>query len=368
MATAKTASPEPLPWVSLPEELYEQTATALVTFSHKTINSNIPAGGIRLSPAQGLKLPYVSARTLLGAGQALPLDYVANSGKTATAVKQLHQVDENRSSAPAEESRLLQEILLKASKVGREIGTQAVSIRARQLLLPKGDGHYVAVTPLSAGGVSRIIRKLSREHEELRREHPDGDQSGLQRIPVAVFGLGGAKSQNVGALAKSMQRPLVFFAPHEDREIKAALALHFQGAPIRLPRVLLRGFRDWSQACRSRNEGKIPTDMHTRDEEIEHVRQMVQAVLDQGEEARQRLLAHLDVLPSGGVPLISAEANPVARGLVDPDLRDKDWPRAFAEVLARHIADHRFGDDRGEFQFDQDDRNALQRMIEEVVR
>lgn len=360
----KSDAAEPPEWVALPHELYAATCAELVTFSHKTINSNAPPGGIRLAPEQGLKLPYVSARTLLGAGETPALDYVANAGKTATVVKQLNQLREGIATAPADEAKRILATLGKATAQGAQIGIDKVSLRARQLLLPR-QGGYVAVTPLTSGGVNRKLRAKVRQHNDHLREVPDEN---LRRIPVAVFGLGGSNPQNVGSLVRDMQRPLVFFAPPESRQLRAALALHFQGVRIRLPRSLLRGFRDWCADCRRRNGDLIPTNMDTRDEEITHIRNIARAILSQGETARQRLLAHRDVLPAGGVPLVSAEADPVARGLVDPDLRDKDWPRAFALRLAGLIADYRFGDGKEEFQFEQADIFELQAMIEEVAR
>ncbi|WP_194786564.1 hypothetical protein [Rhodocyclus gracilis] len=360
----KSVAAEPPKWVALPHDLYATTCAELVTFSHKTANSNAPPGGIRLAPEQALKLPYVSARTLLGVGEVPALDYVANAGKTATVVKQLNQLREGVATAPANEATRILATLAAATAQGAQIGTDKVSLRARQLLLPR-QGGYVSVTPLTSGGVNRKLRTKVRQHNEHLREVPDEN---LRRIPVAIFGLGGSNPQNVGSLVRDMQRPLVFFAPTENRQLKAVLALHFQGVRMRLPRPLLRGFRDWYADCRRRHGGRIPTNMDSRDEEIVHVRAIARAILAQGDAARQRLLAQRDVLPAGGSPLVSAEADPVARGLVDPELRDKEWPRAFALRLARLIADYRFGDGKDEFQFEQADIFELQAMIEEVVR
>ena len=255
-------------------------------------------------------------------------------------------------------------MLARSTARGVQIGTDKVSLRARQLLLPR-QGGYVSATPMTAGGVSQAVRTKVRQHNERVKEAQD---ESLRRIPVAVFGLGGSNPQNVGSLVRDMQRPLVFFAPTENRELKAILALHFQGVRIRLPRPLLRSFRDWCTDCRRRNGGRIPTNMDTRDEEIAHIGGIARVVLAQGEAARERLLAHRDALPAGGVPLVSAEADPLARGLVDPDLRDGDWPQAFAARLAALIADYRFGDGNEEFQFEQADIFQLQAMIEEVAR
>ncbi|WP_418647981.1 type I-F CRISPR-associated protein Csy1 [Thauera butanivorans] len=367
----KAAAEAPPEWIVLPHALYAETCARLVTFSHKTANSNAPPGGIRLSASQALKLPYVSARTLLGAGETPALDYVANAGKTATAVKQLNQLREGSATAPPDEARQLLAMLAEATAQGCEIATHKVSMRARQLLLPGPDGAYRAVTPLSAGGVSRRIRETVRTHNErvheLQREKAPGSEH-LQRIPLAILGLGGSNPQNVGSLVRDMQRPLVCFAPAENRQIKVALALHFQGLGIRLPREPMNAFRAWSTACRARNGGRIATDMRTRDEEIAHVRVIARAVLAQGAQARRRLLDHRDMLPAGGTPLVCAQADAVARGLIAPELRERHWPRAFAERLARLIADYRFDDGREEFHFDQADLYAIQDMIEEVVR
>lgn len=367
MARAKkTSTPEAPEWVVLPADLYAKTCAELVTFSHKTVNSNAPPGGIRLSADQGLKLPYVSARTLIAAGERLPLDYIANAGKTATVVKQLGQLQEGISTAPAADASQILSVLAETTATGAQFGTARVSMRARQLLLPRSNG-YVAVTPLSAGGVSRKIRTEVREHNERARE-TDGQDGKLRRIPLAVFGLGGSNPQNVGSLVRDMQRPLVSFAPTENRQLKAILALHFRGIRIWLPRDLMIDFRAWCADCRQRNGGRIPTNMSTRDEEIEHVRRIALAVLAQGEAARKRLLAQRDLLPAGGKPLVSAHADPVAQGLVDPELRGRDWPHAFAARLANLIADYRFGDHEEGIRFEQADIDELQAMIEEVAR
>lgn len=365
MPRAKKSAPiEPPKWVELPHELYAQTAAELVTFSLKTVNSNAPAGGIRLGPEQALNLPYVSARTLLGAGETLALDYMANAGKTATAVKQMNQVQEGVATAPADEAARLLRTLADATAQGAQIGVDKVSLRARQLLLPRQDG-YVAVTPLSAGGVSRKIYSAVRAHNERLREAPNDQQ---QRIPLAVFGLGGSNPQNVGSLVRDMQHPLVCFAPTENPQLNAARALHFKGLTVFLPHSLMRKFRDWCVSCRQRNGGLISTNMLTRDAEIDHIHAIARAILAQGEDARQRLLTYQHWLPAGGEPLVSAHVDPVARGLIDPTLRDKGWPRAFAEQLARRIANYRFDDGGAEFQFEQADIFEIQAMIEETVR
>jgi len=350
-------------WAEYPYEDYAQICARLVTFSNKTVNSNAVPGGIRLGPEQALKLPYVSARTLLGAGVVLALDYMKDASKSSL-VKQLNMIAKGVAPIAADEAKRIVDVFSETTSQGAQFGTDKICPRLRQLLLPRQD-DYVTVTPLSAGGVSREIYTAVRAHNDRLHDAPNDPQ---RRIPLAVFGLGGSRSINVGLLADDMQHPLVCFAPTESPPLKAALSMHFKGLTVFLPHSLMRKFRDWCVSCRQRNGGLISTNMLTRDAEIDHIHAVARAILAQGEDARQRLLTYQHWLPAGGEPLVSAHVDPVVRGLIDPTLRDKGWPRAFAEQLARRIANYRFDDGGAEFQFEQADIFEIQAMIEETVR
>ena len=347
-------------WTEYPYEDYAQICARLVTFSNKTVNSNAVPGGIRLGQEQALKLPYVSARTLLGAGVVLALDYMENANKSYL-VKPLNMIAKGVAPIAADEAKRIVDVFSETTSQGAQFGTDKICPRLRQLLLPRQDG-YVVVTPLSAGGVSREIYTAVSAHN-------DAPHDQQQRIRLAFFRLGGSNPQNVGSLVRDiMQHPLVCFAPTESQPLKAALSMHFKGLTVFLPYSLMRKFRDWCVSCRQRNGGLISTNMLTRDAEIDHIHTIARAILAQGEDARQRLLTYQHWLPAGGEPLVSAHVDPVARGLIDPTLRDKGWPRAFAEQLARRIANYRFDDGGAEFQFEQADIFEIQAMIEETVR
>lgn len=363
-----TATSTPDEWKDFPHAAYEKAGADLVHHSFKTINSNIPPGGVRLTAAHALDLPYVSGRTLLAAGERLALDYVANAGQTATLVKQLHQVIEGATNVPDEEATRLRALLDRTMTTSHETGTDKVSIRARQVLLPRMDGSYIAFSPAPSGGVARRFREGWNAHEEARQKQTEKNTPQHVRIPRAVFGLGGSNPQNVGSLVRDMQRPLVFFPPRESRHLRHALSLHFRGLTLRLPHKDVCAFRDWHAACRTRHGGSIPTDMDTRDEEIVYVQRIAARVLCAGEEALAVLKQHIGDLPNGGIPLVAASVDPTIRGLIDPALRDREWPRALAEQLSRRLTDYQFRDDKGGFQFDQADLHKLQGMIEEMLR
>ena len=273
-------------WAEYPYEDYAQICARLVTFSNKTVNSNAVPGGIRLGPEQALKLPYVSARTLLGAGVVLALDYMKDASKSSL-VKQLNMIAKGVAPIAADEAKRIVDVFSETTSQGAQFGTDKICPRLRQLLLPRQD-DYVTVTPLSAGGVSREIYTAVRAHNDRLHDAPNDQQ---QRIRLAFFRLGGAKSINVGLLADDMQHPLVCFAPTESPPLKAALSMHFKGLTVFLPYSLMRKFRDWCVSCRQRNGGLISTNMLTRDAEIDHIHAIARAVLAQAQQVRAQAQA-----------------------------------------------------------------------------
>ena len=101
------------------------------------------------------------------------------------------------------------------------VGTNFIDPRLRQLVWPTGDeaAPWVALTPLQSSGLSEMIRARVRAESE----------TGVNRSN-AIFGIGGSNPQNVGRYVRSMQRPLVFNGPKENKDIRQAYALHFKGA------------------------------------------------------------------------------------------------------------------------------------------
>ena len=223
-------------WSPLGSDQYRSTAATLVHFSTKTVNSNARAGGVRLTPLDTLNMPYVAARTALAAGRSLALDYTANSGKTATVVKQMRAVAKGDiEGAPAAEVALIQELLEVCGRTGVSVGLEPVDPRLRQVLIPKPDapGGYVSLTPLTAGGIcEQLIGRggLVEAHETARKAEVTNTRVSLKRVNL---GVGGANPQNVGALVRSMQRPLLAPAPRARGGVRGAFSIYHRG--IRLP-------------------------------------------------------------------------------------------------------------------------------------
>lgn len=375
------------PWEALPDEEYRRVAGALVHFSGKSVNSNAAQMGVRLGQEAAWRASYVSVRTLMAHGRTLALDYTANSGKTATAVKHFRLVREGDASVPAEIRQQLAALHAELTQGHYEHGTRTVSVRQRQLLLPRDDGSYVAVSPLSAGGVSLALRQQVEAHNEAVKALPrkaDG-RPPIRRIEQAILGLGGANPQNVGALVRDMQRPLLCRPPTVERGVREAYALHYQGVSLELPRQATEALIDWiaRQKGRARTgapatddgdqQATVGSSLHAREREERLVEDIAAALLARGRYAHGVLQAHQNDLPGGA--LLAQNVSELVRGLIDPSQREAGWARRFGLEVARLLVAY-----EGKapvpgkpprvlkLRYGQDEILAIAALIEEYVR
>jgi len=357
-------------WKTYSLEEYREAAATLVHFSAKGVNSNAEAGGVRLDPGDGLDLPYVSARCLLACGVGLEADYTKNAGNTATVVKQIRKLAEGVHGEAEARAQSILEATAKALESGHTTGTETVSPRLRQILLPKGNGEYLAITPLPAGGLSQVINSRVKAHNEAAdeaRKQATESKSIPRRLRRATLGVGGANPQNVGALVREMQSPLVFEAPTENPALREAYRIHYQGIPIRLPYRPMRAWRDWRDVEEAKNGGSLPTNLETREAEKGLVLAVAQTILGTGPQARRLLEAHLAELPSG--KLLSDELeDEVLRGLIEPAERQNGWARAFAGRLAKEMGRYAPGGDGVLVSLNSEAQAGIAAWIEELAR
>ncbi|RMH09774.1 MAG: hypothetical protein D6704_00635 [Nitrospirae bacterium] len=347
-------------WRTYSVEDYAETASGMVHFSFKTVNSNIAGGGVRLGPEDALALPYVSARTLLSRGIRIDPDYTKNTGKTANIAKQIRLILAGEQPETVKNAGKIKAACLDAFSSRLEKNCAVVSPRMRQLLLPRGDG-YVAISPLGAAGLNAIVNaRVAMHHETLDRERHI-------RIRQAIFGIGGANPQNVGGLVREMQRPLFFEGPTESFWIKVALSIYHKGIPLAIPRDLALEYRAWRKSAKARNKGSMPTDLRTRLKEKAYVQKVAQAILSKGRRARRVLEDHRDCLPSTEFLVGEAVAS-VVRGLVDPGLREKDWTYRFSWEVANRLAAFEFPDNEGGLGLDDGAVAQIARWVEEGLR
>lgn len=324
MATSK-----PKEWSDFPLEQYQQEASRLVHFSSKTVNSNAPPCGVRVSREGGLDLPVVGVRTLLVDGVAVPLDYT-KLGKAGPIVKQLWFVGSGQApEAMTQQIRDIQRVTDQATQSAYEEGTEWVSPRLRQLLLPKDGGQYVTVTPLGSSGFSAV---LNQKLDTLVKQK--------KRFCRAWLGIGGQKFWNVGALANEMRKPLLFSAPRENLLERRVLAIHYKGISLGLPRQPLDAYCLWRERQLRDHDGVMLSTMGIRQREAELIGDITHVVMRRGQRARELLESNRHLLPvtPDADSLLSLELkDAVVPGLIEPAARDTAWAYEFGRRLARAI-------------------------------
>lgn len=327
--------PKQKPWKALtPKDVASRLATG-VHFSSKPVNTNARAAGVRLAKDAYLARPLIGLVTT--ALDRRVVDYqdgaVAGSMLSQCASVVEGTLDLNYKDVPPEQSVLIQQNATVLDEHA-EVGTGSIDARLRQVLFPV-NGGYVALTPLHSSVFSAHLRKSLQAEIEVRTEAKDP----ARRMQTVIM-VGGSKAQNVGriGLVGAMQRPLVFGAPRENPNLRAAYALFYKGVPVRslIHRKTLADLAAWREANRLA-DGRIESSASLRQEECELVKRIATMAMQALEERRSALASYVEQL--GG--WVNPDLDEFTRSLLDKEDRSSDWPHKFARRLLRIVEGHK---------------------------
>lgn len=325
-------------WATLTRQDCLKSIKSASHLSSKSVNSNASAVGVRLSANERLPLSFVAVSTL--DSTRIPVDYVLGA-TDAGPLKQIASVldrtcDDFFTDIDLDQRAMIEELrpLIESAAA---VGTGFIDPRLRQVIWPTGDGlaPWIALTPLQSSGLSEVIRNRLAA-EGAAHLNPKNGKSSIYRAN-AIVGIGGSNPQNVGRYVRSMQRPLVFDAPKEDRNIRLAYALHFKGhlrgLAFAAPYQETLAFALWRHPLRNANANAMPSNADLRLQEVTHIRAIAQAALDAATGARQILEENLEHLNG----LTATSLDPFLRALIDPTLRDRNFKKDFARKLISSI-------------------------------
>ncbi|QRX80829.1 hypothetical protein [Glaciimonas sp. PAMC28666] len=356
-------------WPTLTREACLKSIKTASHLSSKSINSNASAVGIRVSSAERLSLPFVAISTLDSA--RIPVDYVLGA-TDAGPLKQITSIldktcDDLFTNIDPEQRAMVEQmgpLMLSAASVG----TGFIDPRLRQVLWPSGEKSmpWIALTPLQSSGLSEAIRNRL-VIEKARHINQKNGKSSINRRD-AILGIGGSNPQNVGRYVRSMQRPLVFDAPKEDRSVRLAYALHFKGhlrgLAFAAPYKETLAFALWRHGMRNANAQAMPSNAAIRLKEVTHIHAIACAALAAAASARHILEQNLEHINGLTTPTL----DPFLRAMIDPTLRDRNFKKDFARKLISSIERFKFKDGKNEYVVSGDgELSALISDAEEVV-
>lgn len=349
----------------------EATQQALVRefgahFSLKTVNSTIPHGGIRLTDAKRIALPYLGVRPL--GPSSVPVDLMADTARNAGHFKAyVDTIVGDEAGKRGFSSAALLRAHAPLCRDGIEHNLDPVHATLRQLLIPREDGSYVAMTPVSSTGLAFMLRERIALHHHAPCESENPGRR-WRRFQAGVLQIGGSKPLNVGVLAYAMTTPAYFPVPSRDPELRHALAIHHKGPGFLLRNADLADFKSWWNTCKRAARLDPARRGRLRGAERRrlghHLRAIVQRYLAQAALAREILGRHIDDLPSPG---LAEHLSPVLHGLVEGRYHP-GWVRLFAQQLTQRLARHAFrrATDGTHFDLDTHDLKSFARQIERL--
>lgn len=363
-------------WKDFALSKYQEVFKDMGHFSLKAANSNAGAGGIRLDSTSGIRQPYMAVRCLLGSGQEVALDYLKNAGSTATLAKQFRQAMVGKDPSRADQYAAIVRCFREATLQPVQIGTETLSPRLKQVLIPKpgAPGRYVALTPLSSAGLADRIAAWVKTHNdsisEYRKQHRAAHPT-LRRLQTSQLGFGGSNPQNVGGLVRSLQKLVVATAPRESARVKRIFALFHREPELRVSRAAMHAYAVWRREAMRENAGKMPSNLAYRQEEADIVRAMARQTVDGFRVPYEQLQDLIDRLPDVRTPdgersMFREDAPPHLKAIVEPSWRRFDWKRQVALEVARLIVAHRF-ENGTTLALDDVDREQIAAWIEEAL-
>lgn len=333
-------APKLKPWKTLSADVVRDRLASSVHYSSKPVNTNAHASGVRLGSDKTIDLPLVGL--VSSSMKRYVVDYqdgaVAGAILSQCAAVMEGTLEQSYKDVPMEQVDV---VLSQAAVLDQhaEVGTHTIDPRLRQVLFPvtpdmSGSG-YVALTPLHSSVFSANLRARLEGEVQRRSDAVDPMRRTLTQILV-----GGSKAQNVGriALVGSMQRAMVFGAPHEKPALRAAYALFHKGVRISslVNRKTLAKLASWRESNRNA-DGALDSNADLRKQERQLVMSIGREAVAALDEQREALAPYVAEL--GG--WASKELDEFSQSILDESMRTRTWPQEFAQHLLRVVESYK---------------------------
>ncbi len=333
-------------------DLIAWMAENLVHFSFKTVNSNICKGGIRLGKNASLNLPYISVRTMLAKeGQSVGLDYTGNAPNGAPFSQYRQAIGETRRGVTKKDPGILAivdavvcaDADLRATPA--TFGTDHVSPRMRQLLLPDADGGYVSISPIGSSGLCGVIDHLvaTRRTEVAAYKNATNAEKKNMPMPHSIpraqgFSIGGGKPQNVGGRMRDMRPIIAMSVPESSAVTRAAWRLYYRGLSLQMPYRCVKAYALWLAGI---HEHSTAWTLKVQAEERRLLTPLWDTVLFQRNAALDLLVNHPDIFGEGDKRALSpAVMNVWNRGFLFADCSHQ-WKSQVAQWFIATLRKYR---------------------------
>lgn len=336
--------------VASPTAAYTEAMRTFVHYSARTVNSSV-ATGVRVALADFYDAPFLAVSTLLQDSirkDRVPVDYIRNANPDSTLLKQIDAARDPTRRARFTSVLLTEEAIIKGAlpllDEAGEYETQFIDARLRQVLLPTSesiaDDKYVALTPLSAAGLSA----LAASRLAAAREQQTAPAKNTRYQNYAALGHGGASAQNVGLWAIAMNKALVFNAPAEEPAMRKAYAIFYKG--LQLSAALVPQLNDyvyWHLEQVAKSNGVFAENLKTKVRRSLLLTAIAKRALAIGKEAESHQILMFSQDESiEHIELTHDAVVSIERQMIDPRRRNNSFNERFAQWIMRLVQLHAF--------------------------
>lgn len=358
-------------WAPYTHAQYTEAVLEMVHHSFKLTNSNIKSGGVRVPKEYGVRMPYVSVRTLIGHGHSILLDSFGKGPREFPIHNQILAVAQGKDvGAPADDIDLINSLLDQASTQGY-VKCDSLSPRLRQILLPVADG-YLAVSPIASAGLAlRLSNAITAHNAAVNAARDSKVEPGsagesqaksIRKLKRATLSLGGANPFNAGNLVYYIDSPLIGAFPTSNNSLRHAKSLYHKGQQdLSFPPQLILEYTAWRNGIK----GETTASPASREKHTELVKRFSRHWLAAGAEARELIMDHADEIEN--TQIVDPSLSHFERGLVDPRQREGEWASAFGSRLAKALMFLEKDSER-KYEYAQSELNDIKKIAKDFVR
>ena len=216
------------------ESIDESLSPFIIHFSQKLTNTKA-LGGVFVPVTRKSKLPYLSSGSIQETLKRNLLADISIKNNASTRISIINSGDKKSSSLYEKLSEWYE------NKSKNEVNCDYVNPRLTQLLLPKEDGSYVSITPLSSGGMLSMLKDASFSTSENK------DESGKPMFAgkSLLMPIGGANPVNTSLHNSNIQVAWLHKTPEQNFQIRRAFSVFYRGFRVEFDRNVLKSYAGW---------------------------------------------------------------------------------------------------------------------------
>jgi len=340
------------------------------------LNHSESSIGIRYGKNEGILLPYVCARTIIGSGELVPTDYLngvhgESFGQKVRDTLHVRNLlldpklsDEQKKRLPTEETqRTIRDAWLSWNPSHKSNDIDLFDPNCKQILLPEKLSdftNYKSYTPLPAPGISKMLHiKCNDFSNTLTESKEENKESTTNCFKFCSIAYGGTKPQNVTTMS-IVRSAIVGLAPKHNKTYAKLLRALYSKEVFSLYnfKEVMESYYSWFLSRNNKNK-------HIEKIENVLIEKIVKSVSEQIETFYNSLSQNFD---TEEIKYVTNKINDrLLSGICDPASRDFEWFNILSSAIVEEMASFKFGKNGETISYSIVDRNRVRTIVYKTI-